>query len=292
MPTYLSYYLIAMVQFQEAFSKVKIVSSVIIGTVILFVILFIGSFFTIIEAGEVGVLSTFGKIDETPLSSGFHFKNPFSQVTKMNIRTHSYTMSGTYSEGEVQGDDSIQALGADGGSVWFDVTVLYRLKEESAPTIYKNLGLGYEINIVRPEIRSIIREVAARYTVGELYGVKREEFNNVVFDQLKESLDLRGLVAEEVLLRRVSISESLSRNIELKLAAEQEVQRLEFEIQKADKEAERQRVEARGQRDAQAIINESLSDKYLMYIYVQNLQNREGTIYVPTEGGVPLFKGI
>lgn len=277
---------------RESLSRLKIASLVVISVTLLIVFSFIGSFFTIVDAGEVGVLSTFGRIDDRPLSSGFHLKNPFSQVIKMNIRTHSYTMSGTYSEGEMQGDDSIQALGADGGSVWFDVTVLYRLKEDSAPSIYKNLGLSYEENIVRPEIRSIIREVAARYTVGELYGVKREEFNQVVFDQMAENLDERGLVVEEVLLRKVNISESLSRNIELKLAAEQEVQRLEFEIQKAQKEAERQRVEAQGQRDAQAIINESLSDKYLMYLYIQNLQSREGTIYVPTEGGVPLFKGI
>jgi regulator of protease activity HflC (stomatin/prohibitin superfamily) len=277
---------------QDAFSKVKVATGVIVGTIILIVILFIGSFFTIIEAGEIGVLTVFGKVQETPLESGFHFKNPFAQITKMNVRTHSYTMSGTYYEGEIKGDDAIHALAGDGGSVWLDVTVLYRLKKDSAPGIYKNLGLNYEDNIVRPEIRSIIREVAARYTVGELYSTKREEFNKLVYESMAESLDKRGLEVEEVLLRKVNISDSLSKNIELKLASEQEVQRLEFEIQKAEKEAERQRVEARGQRDAQAIINESLTERYLKYLYILNLEEREGTIYVPTEGGMPLFRGI
>jgi regulator of protease activity HflC (stomatin/prohibitin superfamily) len=281
-----------MSKLQEAFSKVKLATGVIVGTLVLVVILFIGSFFTIIEAGEIGVLTVFGKVQDKPLESGFHLKNPFAQIIKMNVRTHSYTMSGSYYEGEVKGDDAIHALAGDGGSVWLDVTILYRLKKDSAPGIYKNLGLSYEDNIVRPEIRSIIREVAARYTVGELYSTKREEFNKLVYESMAESLDKRGLEVEEVLLRKVNISESLSKNIELKLASEQEVQRLEFEIQKAEKEAERQRVEARGQRDAQAIINESLTERYLKYLYILNLEEREGTIYVPTEGGMPLFRGI
>jgi len=56
------------------------------------------------------------------------------------------------------------------------------------------------------------------------------------------------------------------------------------------KEAERKRIEAAGQRDSQKIINESLSNQYLQYLYIQNLQNRPGTIYVPYD--LPLFKGI
>lgn len=275
-------------------SKLGVGAIVVVVILLLVSLTFIGSFFTIIDAGTVGVVSTFGKVNETVLDPGFHLKNPFANIIHMNVRTSSYTMSGTYSEGEVSGDDSIQALASDGGLVWFDVTVLYKLKSDKASVVYKELGLSYEENIVRPAIRSTIRSVAANYPVNELYSTKRSEVQSKIYETLITNIEKRGIQVEEVLLRKVNISEQLSDSIEQKLAAEQEVQRLTFEIQKAEKEAERKKVEAEGQKEAQRIINESLTDKYLYYMYISNLQNLEGTIYVPVnpENGLPMFKGV
>jgi len=61
-----------------------------------------------------------------------------------------------------------------------------------------------------------------------------------------------------------------------------------------EKEAERKRVAAEGQRDAQQIINQSLTVRYLEYLYIESLKDRAGTIYVPTNpnNGMPLFRGL
>ncbi len=267
---------------------------VTLGVILILFFSFMGSFFVIIDAGQVGVRSTFGKVDPEIFQSGFHLKNPFTKVIRMGTRTNSYTMSATYAEGEVHGDDSIQALAKDGGSVWFDVTVLYRLLPEAAPETYRTLGTEYAQNIIRPEIRSVIREVAANYPVNELYSTKREEVQQSILNTLKAKLEVRKIVMEDVLLRNVSVSQTLLDSIGQKLAAEQEVQRQQFEIEKAKKEAERRVIEAQGQRDAQKIIDQGLSENYLNYLYLQNLKDREGTIYVPIDpnNGLPLFRGL
>lgn len=267
----------------------------IVGLIVLVgVIVLAGSSFVIIEAGEVGVVSTFGKVRTSSLASGFHIKNPFSKIIRLSARTNSYTMSAAYAEGEIQGDDSIQALAKDGGTVSFDVTVLYRLLPEAAPEVYRTLGVDYSQNIIRPEIRSVIREVAARYPVNELYSTKRDEVQSSILSELKTNLESRKIVIEDVLLRNVSVSESLLKSIGEKLTAEQEVQRQQFEIEKAKKEAERKVIEAQGQRDAQKIIDQGLSQNYLYYLYIQNLKDRQGTIYVPLNPstGMPAFKGF
>lgn len=278
----------------SAFSKLKKTSSVLFVLIVVLGILFIKSFFVIVDAGHVGITSTFGKISDQYLASGFHFKNPFSKVTQLTTRTSSYTMSSVYSEGEVQGDDSVEALAKDGGQVWFDVTVLYRVEEKSAPKIYKDLGVNFQENIIRPQIRAIIRGEAANFNVNELYSTKREEVQKNIFTKLSTVMEQRGIVIEDVLLRNVIISDQLLQSIELKLAAEQEVQRLTFEVQKAKKEADRKREEAKGQRDAQQIISQGLTDKYLYYLYINSLKDRAGTIYVPInpENGLPIFKGV
>ncbi len=272
----------------------RIVGSFFLVFVGFFFLIFSNSFFVIINAGEVGVVSTLGKVADNALDSGFHLKNPLATIERMSVRTSSYTMSSTVEEGEVQGDDSIKALASDGGVVWFDVTVLYKLDPKHAPSVYSNIGRQYEDKIIRPLIRSTIREVASKYSVKEIYSTKRDEIQGSIFSSLEGTVGDRGIIMEDVLLRKVTLTDSLLESIEKKLASEQEVQRQEFEIQKAEKAADRKRVEAKGQRDAQAIINESLTSNYLYYLYVNDLKSREGTIYVPVDPstGLPVFKGI
>lgn len=257
------------------------------------VLILIPSFFvTIIDAGEVGVVSTFGKVNDDPLRSGINLKNPFAQVIHMPIRTQEYTMSSSHGEGAVIGDDSIQARAKDGASVWLDITVFYHLIPDEAPTVYEELGESYEEKIIRPEVRATIREVTSKYSVNQIYSTKRDEVTKLITDGLIESLAKRGIEVEDALLRNVTLSETLANSIEDKLTAEQEAQKQDFLLTKAEKEAERKIVEAKAQRDSQKIINESLSDKYLYYLYITSLKEHEGTIYVPTEGGLPLFKNV
>jgi len=60
-----------------------------------------------IEAGQVGVKSLFGKVQNDVLPSGLHFINPFVEVQRLDIKTQNYTMSGIHDEGAKSGDDAI-----------------------------------------------------------------------------------------------------------------------------------------------------------------------------------------
>ncbi|PIZ96465.1 MAG: band 7 protein [Candidatus Magasanikbacteria bacterium CG_4_10_14_0_2_um_filter_33_14] len=257
------------------------------------VLSFTSSFWVVIGAGETGVQSLFGKVMDEEMSSGFHLKNPFVKITKLNIRTSEYTMSIAQGEGKRYSADAITALTKEGLSVDLDITVLYHLVEEKASDVYRDLGLSYEETIIRPQIRSIIREVTANYNVKDVYSDKRQEVALDIEERLKEKMDPRGITLEEVLLRHVELPANLADSIQQKLQAEQESERYDFVLEKEKKEAERKRIEAEGQRDSQKIINESLSNNYLEYLYINSLKDRAGTIYVPTgSNGLPIFKGL
>ena len=49
--------------------------------------------------GQIGVKSLFGKVQNDVLSSGLHFINPFVEVSRLDIKTQNYTMSGMHDEG-------------------------------------------------------------------------------------------------------------------------------------------------------------------------------------------------
>ena len=139
---------------------------VIVGFIVLSVA---SSFWIVIEAGQTGVQSLFGKVKDTEYSSGFHVKNPLVKITKMNIRTQEYTMSISQGEGNKFGADAITSLTKEGLSVDLDITVLYNLKEENASDVYRDVGVSYEDVIIRPQIRSVIREVIAKYSAKDIY---------------------------------------------------------------------------------------------------------------------------
>lgn len=250
----------------------------------------------IIDAGQTGVYSLFGKVKKEELSSGFHLVIPLAKITKMSIRTEEYTMSIAQGEGKKAGADAIASLTKEGLSVDLDMTVLYRLNEEKADEVYQNVGIQEDIDekIIRPTIRTVIRDVIAQYEAKDIYSEKREEAAIKIKDALVEDLMDRGIIVENVLLRNVALPPKLTNAIQEKLQAEQEAQKYDFILQREQKEKERKIIEAEGQRDAQKIINESLSANYLYYLYVSDLKSREGTIYVPTSPttGMPMFKGL
>lgn len=221
--------------------------------------------FKVIEAGEVGVKTLFGKADTDVLSSGLNFVNPLVEITTFDVKTQNYTMSAVQDEGSKSGDDAIRILSSDGLEVVIDLSVLFRVKANEAPYILKDIGVDYVDKIVRPISRTAIRDNAVYYEAVALYSTKRDEFQNRIYKYIEKSFSNRGLQLEQLLIRNISLPQSVRTTIESKINAEQEAQKMTFVLQKEKQEAERKRVEAQGIADYQKILSTGLSDKQLQY---------------------------
>jgi regulator of protease activity HflC (stomatin/prohibitin superfamily) len=222
-----------------------------------------------IDAGEIGVQSMFGKVQDEVLTSGLNFVNPLMDVKEIDVRTQNYTMSGVHNEGDMAGDDAIRVLTADGLEVVIDLTVLYRVEASQAPKIVKEIGYDFKNVVVRPITRTKIRDNAVYYTAVDLYSIKRDEFQSRIFKTIEANLKARGLVLEQLLVRNITLPVSVKGSIEEKIKAEQEAQKMQYVLQKEKQEAERKRVEAQGIADYQRIISQGLGDKQLQYEQIQ-----------------------
>jgi regulator of protease activity HflC (stomatin/prohibitin superfamily) len=218
-----------------------------------------------IDVGQVGVKKLFGEVQQDVLRSGLHFINPLLDIERIDVKTQNYTMSGIHDEGTKTGDDAIRVLTADGLEVTIDLSVLYRVVMDEAPKLLKETGLDYEDKIVRPITRTRIRDNAVYYDAVSLYSTKRDEFQQRIFKSIEEDFKKRGLLLENLLVRNITLPQSVKSAIELKINAEQDAQKMQFVLQKEKQEAERKRVEAQGIADYQHIISESLTDKQLQY---------------------------
>jgi len=223
------------------------------------------SMFKVVDAGQVGVKTLYGKVDNDVLYSGLNIVNPLVEVTTFDVKTQNYTMSAVHDEGNKTGDDAIRILTSDGLEVTIDLSVLFSVTPKDAPRILKEIGDDYLDKIVRPIARTAIRDNAVSYEAVALYSTKRQEFQNKIFTTINTSFAKRGLKLEQLLIRNVTLPESVRKTIESKINAEQDAQKMQFVLQKEKQEAERKRVEAQGIADYQKILSTGLSDKQLQY---------------------------
>jgi regulator of protease activity HflC (stomatin/prohibitin superfamily) len=213
------------------------------------------SSFKVIQPGQVGVQTLFGKVQDQVLESGLHVVNPAVDITTFSIQTQNYTMSAKSNEGQVEGDDAIRVLSSDGLEVTIDLSILYKVTPSKAPYIYQNIGEDYENKIVRPVTRTAIRDNAVNYQAVDLYSTKRQEFQYKINKTISDNFIKNGLEVQQILVRNITLPESVRRSIESKIQAEQDAQKMQFVLQKESQEADRKRVEAQGIADYQKIIS-------------------------------------
>ncbi len=213
--------------------------------------------------GEVGVQTLFGSVQDRVLYSGLNLVNPLVDVENMDVKTQSYTMSIAQDEGNLANDDAIWALSMDGLTIKLDVTVWYRLSDVDAQRVFRTIGVDYVAKIVRPAIRTALRDVSVMYSATDIYSGKRGDFVTGVTKNIEDAFKDRGIILERVLLRNVELPETVRSAIDEKIAAEQKAQQMVYVLQKEKQEAERKRVEAQGISDYNRIVSQSITDQVL-----------------------------
>ena len=233
----------------------------------------------VVPAGHVGIIDFFGRVNPNSLKSGINFVNPLARVVPMSIRTQ-------------EDKETMIVPSKEGLTVELEISALYHLGPEQAAEGYKTVGQRYQEILFVPQLRAAARGVTGGSEAKALYTSAREMLGQEIQKHLQELVQNRGLVVENVLLRKVMLPRTVSDAIEQKLKAEQEFERMKFVNQREEMEAERKRIEAKGVRDSQAIVSETLTPQYLNYLWIKNLEQNQNVIYVATEANMPIFQSV
>ncbi|WP_418958307.1 prohibitin family protein [Streptomyces tritici] len=227
-----------------------------LGALLAGVFSLLGSTLYVVSAYEVGVPVAFGKVG-SPMTSGMHFKSPFTDVTTFSTRPVDLNLSDK---------DVIEVRSSQGGVMYAEVTVKWAVTPSKAVELYKLAGNEEAIQqrLVYPDSREIVRNVFARYTSEQGYATDREKINAELASLIKERLAPRGIDVTAVNLRNVKPSEKLQDQIDSKIQQQQATERATEAARTAKAEADRRRIEAEGIARANKIINNSLTDKVLM----------------------------
>ncbi|MEO0528731.1 MAG: prohibitin family protein [Bacteroidota bacterium] len=255
--------------------------------IILLIILISKSAITI-GSGEAGVLyRTFGGgvvTDAPPLGEGFQIVAPWNKVYIYEVRQQEVF-------------EKMQVLSSNGLEIKLDASAWFEPKYESLGKLHQEKGEAYVQRVLLPTIRSAARSVVGRYTPEQLYSSKRDAIQAEIFEETKKIVDGQYIQLNEVLVRDVTLPPTIKEAIERKLKQEQESLEYEFRLITAEKEAERQRIEAQGKADANKILSASLTDKILQdkgidaTLKLSQSPNSKVVVVGGGDAGLPLILG-
>lgn len=253
---------------------------VILG-VFLFFLIFANPF-TVVPAGHVGVKDFFGIVSPNVLPPGVRLVLPFTRVVKFSVRTQ-----------EIK--EVAEVPSKEGLIMSLEVSLLFRLDAARAPEVYRTVGQGYPEVVVEPQFRSAIREITASYEAKALYSAERERIAQEIFHLFRKLTSDRGVVAEQVLLRKIGLPPVVANAIQEKLRREQEAEQMKFILLKEQQEAERKRIEAQGIADFQRIVAQGISPQLLEWKGIEateklaNSQNTKIVIIGNPKTGLPVI---
>lgn len=230
----------------------KIAFPFIIAAVILVVVLSKSA--VTIDSGEAGVLfETFGEgvvVDEPPMGEGFHIVAPWNKVYIYEVRQQELF-------------EKMKVLSSNGLEIQIDASAWYEPVYDQLGNLHQSLGQNYLQRVIQPAIRSAARSVVGRYTPEQLYSSKRDAIQDEIFAETKKILEKQFVQLNEVLVRDVTLPNTIKEAIERKLKQEQESLEYEFRLVTAAKEAEKVIIDAKGKAESNRILSASLTDKIL-----------------------------
>ena len=212
----------------------------IITALVLVLVIILGSqSFATVPVGYTGILLHMGKVQDSALSEGLHFKMPFIQrIIPVDNRVKKLELS-------------TEAFSKDIQTVSATLAVNYRLQSEKTFSIYKSVGLAYEENLIVPATHEVLKSVCAQYTAEELIS-KRAESSDKMRDELDAKMSGLGISVTDFNIIDFDFSEEFITAVESKQVAEQLKKKAATENETAIAQAEREKQVAIKASEAQA----------------------------------------
>ena len=265
----------------------SLVVIIVIGLIA--VIILSSNIFYTLQPGEKGIIfrplsSNLDK--EHVLGAGLHIIAPWNDMIIYDVREQII-------------DENMDILDKNGLSVHVDISVRFNPVFERIGDLHEKFGVNYVNKLVIPEVRSEVRKVMGRYAAEEIYATKRAEVEAEIVKETEDVLTRpeNNIDLKAILIRSITVPEKIKMAIENKLKSEQETLAYRFILEKEKAEAERKRIAAEGEANANKIINSSLTRELLQMrgieatIKLSESPNSKVVIIGSGKDGMPLILG-
>lgn len=216
-----------------------------------------------VPVGHVGVVEFSGKVDSQFLPSGRHWirKRGGSKCHLFDVRTKLLHLI-------------VDVPSKEGLNISVEVAALYHLNPSYAPSMFELVGVDYEGIVVQPQFRAAIKQVCTGFDAKDFYHANTlQEISSQLSKLLANFIEKRGIVVEEIVVKKITLPNLVQEAIEQKMKMEQEMQQMEFVLKKEESEAQRKAIEAKGVADFQRIVSEGISEELLLWKGIEATEN-------------------
>jgi prohibitin 2 len=207
------------------------------------IVLLMGSY-AIVPPGHRGVSVTLGKVDPVARGEGFTLKVPFIEHVVM-LPIKQLTVAGR-----------TNCFSSDLQTIDVAYSVLYRIPESKVVELYQQYSGNPYGTLVEPRLHEAVKQITSKFRAEDLVK-SREAIKTAVLEKLRT--EMAGLIdIRDVPITNIDLTEELERAIEMKQVTEQQALAKEYELRKAQKEAEITVVNAKAEAEAVKIKGEAL----------------------------------
>lgn len=245
----------------------------------------------VVRQDEIAVKRREGKLIGEPISQTAKIYNPlFAKYIKVPTRIVNFKIN-------------LDIPSKEGLTIGSEMSILYRVKSSEVKNLLENVGLNYEQELIAPVFRSALADVSARFMAKDMHTGNRASIEEEVKNMINGTLDKKGIIIEQVLMKRIVLPASLTDAIEQKLTAEQRAQQMQFVLERERLENERKLIEAKGiaqaniiEAEGKAKANQQLSvglNELLLRLRAiqafEKLSNSPNSKVIITNGETPLI---
>lgn len=241
----------------------RLISRGVSGVIALLIVIGIFSSYTVIAPGNVGVVFNIWTGSLRSVPQGLVWRIPWiTRVQSYPTALRTYTMVQRAGEGSSPGDDSMDLPTKEGQHIRQDLSVTYNTTQERAADVFR-VFRGVDISeiessFIRRTIITVAQNAAGQMSLSEVISSKRGELQNIITKSLGEELLKMGFQLDKVNLGASHLPPSLENQMQQKMAAQQEAQQAEYELQKQEMLAKAAVAKAQG--EANSVIIRAKAD--------------------------------
>jgi len=235
----------------------KLISRIIPMVLALVLLVAFFSSYSVISPGNTGVIFNVWTGSLRTVPQGMAWKMPWiTQVQSYPTALRTYTMVKRTGEGSAEGDDSIDLPTREGQHITQDISVTYNTSEEQAGQVFKAFRgadiSDIEATFIRRTIITVAQNTAGQMSLSEVISAKRNDLQDNIQKNLSIEIEKMGFHLDKVNLGASHLPASLETQMQQKMAAQQQAQQAEYELQKQQMLAKAEVAKAEG--EAQGIL--------------------------------------
>jgi len=199
---------------------------------------------------------------------GFNFHIPYiNEVSIYDGRIKSFP--------EDKKSWSIWSSSSDGIQIGLDLRVWFSVDSNNIIKLHKLLGEDYK-KIIEPELKSITKSEISKYSAIDIWTTGKQKLSDSLVLALNQKFKNYGIIINSVSIEEIKASPDFLKTIEEIAISKQKAEKLKYEVQAEELEAQKRKIQAQSKAQEIEIIAKALNQnpKYIDYLYVDKISDK------------------